>query len=35
MGAVDVDGKDVVAVTDEWLAANEAVWRQIVDAALK
>lgn len=35
MGAVDVDGKDVVAVTDEWMAANEAIWRPIVDAATK
>lgn len=35
MGAVDVDGKDVVAVTDAWLAANEAIWRPVVEAATK
>jgi len=35
MGAVDVDGKDVVAVTDEWMKANEAVWKPIVEAATK
>lgn len=35
MGAVDVDGKDVVAVTDDWMKANEATWRPIVDAAIK
>lgn len=35
MGAIDVDGKDVESVTAEWLAANEAVWRPVVDAATK
>lgn len=35
MGAIDVDGKAVEPVTDEWLAANEAVWRPIVEAATK
>lgn len=35
MGAVDVEGKDVVAVTDAWMQANEAVWRPIVDAAVQ
>lgn len=35
MGAIDVDGKDVVAVTDEWLAVNESAWKPIVEAATK
>lgn len=34
MGAVDVDGKDVEQVTADWFAANEAVWKPVVDAAL-
>ena len=34
MGEVDVDGKSVEEVTKAWLAANEAVWKPVVDAAM-
>lgn len=34
MGAVDVDGRSVEDVAAEWVAANEAVWRPWVDAAV-
>ena len=34
MGAIDVDGKGVEAVVAEWMAANEAKWKPVVDAAL-
>ena len=34
MGAIDVDGRKVEEVAAEWVAANEASWRPIVDAAL-
>ena len=34
MGAVDVDGRPVEEVVAEWMAANEDVWRPIVDAAI-
>lgn len=34
VGAVDVDGKSVDAVSTEWLAANEQSWRTVVDAAI-
>lgn len=33
MGAVDVDGGSVEEVVAEWMAANEDVWRPVVDAA--
>ncbi len=33
MGAIDVDGRKVEDVTEEWLIANEATWRPIVEAA--
>lgn len=35
MGAVDVDGKAVEAVVAEWMAANEASWKPVVEAATK
>jgi glycine betaine/proline transport system substrate-binding protein len=35
MGAVDVDGKSTEAVTAEWVKANTAIWKPIVDAATK
>lgn len=35
MGAVDVDGKSVEVVTKEWITANDANWRPIVEAAVK
>ncbi|MGR3512690.1 MAG: ABC transporter substrate-binding protein [Paracoccaceae bacterium] len=34
MGAVDVDGGAVEEVVAEWMAANEAKWKPVVDAAL-
>jgi len=34
MGAIDVDGRSVEEVAAEWIEANEAEWRPIVDAAL-
>ncbi len=34
MGAVDVDGKPVEEVVAAWMAANEAKWKPIVEAAL-
>ena len=34
MGAVDVDGRAVEEVVAEWMAANEATWKPVVDAAL-
>ena len=34
-GGANSAGKAVEPVTDEWLAANEAVWRPIVEAATK
>jgi len=33
MGAVDVDGGTVEGVVAEWMAANEATWKPVVDAA--
>lgn len=33
MGAVDVDGRAVEEVVAEWMAANEAAWKPVVDAA--
>ena len=33
MGAVDVDGGAVEEVVAEWMAANEASWKPVVDAA--
>ena len=33
MGAVDVDGRSVEEVVGEWMAANEATWKPVVDAA--
>lgn len=33
MGAVDVDGRAVEEVVAEWMAANEAKWKPVVDAA--
>lgn len=35
MGAVDVDGQSVEDVTAAWMAANEAAWRPVVEAALQ
>lgn len=35
MGAIDVDGRKVEEVTEEWLTANEATWRPIVEAATR
>ena len=35
MGAVDVDGGKVEAVVADWMAANEATWKPIVEAATK
>lgn len=35
MGAVDVDGKSVEEVVDAWMAANETVWKPVVEAAIK
>lgn len=35
MGAIDVDGKSVESVTKEWVAANESIWRPIVESAKK
>jgi glycine betaine/proline transport system substrate-binding protein len=35
MGAVDVDGRPVDAVTSEWVNANSSIWQPIVDAAIK
>ena len=34
MGAIDVDGGSVEEVVGAWMAANEAAWRPVVDAAL-
>lgn len=34
MGAVDVDGRPVEEVVAEWVAAHEAEWRPVVDAAV-
>ena len=33
MGAVDVDGQSVEEVVAAWMAANEATWKHVVDAA--
>ena len=35
MGAIDVDQKSLEDVTKTWVSANEAIWRPIVDAAIK
>ncbi len=35
MGAIDVDGKAIEAVVAEWMAANEAAWKPVVDAAVQ
>jgi glycine betaine/proline transport system substrate-binding protein len=35
MGAIDVDGGSVEQVVADWMAANEATWRPVVDAATK
>ncbi len=35
MGAVDVDGNPVEEVVAEWMAANEAAWKPVVDAAIQ
>lgn len=35
MGAIDVDGQPVEAVTSQWLEANAASWKAVVDAAVK
>lgn len=35
MGAIDVDGGKLEEVVAEWMAANEADWRSVVDAATK
>ena len=34
MGAIDVDGRPLEEVVDEWMAANEAKWKPVVDSAL-
>lgn len=34
MGAIDVDGGSVETVVADWMAANEAAWKPVVDAAL-
>ena len=34
MGAIDVDGGSVDAVVADWMAANEAAWKPVVDAAV-
>ena len=33
MGAIDVDGGTVEGVVADWMAANEAKWKPVVDAA--
>lgn len=35
MGAIDVDGESVEAVTAAWISENEDVWRPVVDAATR
>lgn len=35
MGKVDVDGNKVEEVVSEWMAANEATWKPVVDAAIQ
>ena len=35
MGEIDVDGRKVEEVVAEWMAANEAEWKPVVDAALQ
>ena len=35
MGAVDVDGGSVQEVVAAWMAANEATWKPVVDAAIE
>ncbi len=35
MGAIDVDGGSVEEVVAAWMAANEASWKPVVDAAMK
>lgn len=35
MGAIDVDGGSVEKVVADWMAANEAKWKPVVDAATK
>ena len=35
MGEIDVDGRSVEEVVAEWMAANEAAWKPVVDAALQ
>lgn len=34
MGAIDVDGGSVEEVVADWMAANEATWKPVVDAAV-
>ncbi len=34
MGAIDVDGGSVEQVVADWMAANEATWKPVVDAAM-
>ena len=34
MGAIDVDGRAIEEVVAEWMAANEAKWKPVVDSAL-
>jgi len=34
-GAVDIDGLPVETVTEQWFQANDAIWKPIIDAALK
>lgn len=34
MGAIDVDGGSVDTVVADWMAANEAAWKPVVDAAV-
>jgi glycine betaine/proline transport system substrate-binding protein len=33
MGAVDVEGRPVEEVVSEWIGANQAKWKPVVDAA--
>ncbi len=35
MGAVDVDGRSVEDVVEDWMGANEDKWKPVVDAAIK
>ncbi len=34
MGAIDVDGRPLEEVVDEWMAANESKWKPVVEAAI-